>query len=216
VRRRPHGFRPRSVAGNPTVVRSAVAAATVPAAWFGLLIAVPAVLIGDGWQAWQVGLLLVPPAVLSLVVPRHAGRLLDRLGPARTLALAAALAGAALLLAAVATARVAPTPIMISIACVTTAYGLGQPAMTAAVSGAVPFEVRGVALGLATMVFMVGASVGSAAVGGIGDAIGIPHALAVLAALPALALLVLLPSLLPSPERSDPVTDLDPREVPGG
>jgi MFS family permease len=216
VRRRPHGFLPRSVAGNPTVVRSAVAAATVPAAWFGLLIAVPAVLIGDGWQAWQVGLLLVPPAVLSLVVPRHAGRLLDRLGPARTLALAAALAGAALLLAAVATARVAPTPIMISIACVTTAYGLGQPAMTAAVSGAVPFEVRGVALGLATMVFMVGASVGSAAVGGIGDAIGIPHALAVLAALPALALLVLLPSLLPSPERSDPVTDLDPREVPGG
>jgi MFS family permease len=216
VRRRPHGFLPRSVAGNPTVVRSAVAAATVPAAWFGLLIAVPAVLIGDGWQAWQVGLLLVPPAVLSLVVPRHAGRLLDRLGPARTLAVAAALAGAALLLAAVATARAAPIPIMVSIACVTTAYGLGQPAMTAAVSGAVPFEVRGVALGLATMVFMVGASVGSAAVGGIGDAIGIPHALAVLAALPALALLVLLPSLLPSPERNGPVTDLDPREVPGG
>jgi hypothetical protein len=59
---------------------------------------------------------------------------------------------------------------------------------------------------------MVGASVGSAAVGGIGDAIGISRALAVLAALPVLALLVLLPSL----ERNPPVTDLDPREVPGG
>jgi predicted MFS family arabinose efflux permease len=122
--------------------------------------------------------------------------------------------------AAVATARVAPVPIMIAVACATTAYGLGRPAMTAAVSRAVPFEARGVALGIATMVFMAGAFVGSAAVGCIGDAIGIPQALAVLAVLAALALLVLLPSTLPrplpSPERKGPVTDLDPREVPGG
>ncbi len=212
VRRRPDGFLPRSVAGNATVVRSAIAAATVPGAWFGLLIAVPAVLVGDGWRAWQVGLLLVPPAVLSLVAPRYAGRLLDRLGPARTLALATTLAGFALLLAAVSTAHVAPVPIMLAVACVTTAYGLGQPAMTAAVTGAVPDEVRGAALGIATLVFMVGASVGSAAVGGIGDVIGIPRALAVLAALPVLALII----LIPSPERKPPVTELDSYEVTGG
>jgi hypothetical protein len=125
---------------------------------------------------------------------------------------AAGLAGAALLLAAVATASVAPVPIVLAVACVTTAYGLGQPAMTAAVTGAVPLEVRGAALGIATLVFMVGASVGSAVVGGIGDVIGIPKALAVLAALPVLAVLLLLPSL----ERTAPVTDLDAREVPRG
>jgi MFS family permease len=199
VRRRPHGFLPRSVVSNATVVRSAVAASTVPVAWFGLLIAVPAVLVGDGWRPWQVGLLLVPPAALSLVVPRYAGSLLGRLGPTRTLAVAAGLAGAALLLAAVATARVEPITIVVAIACVTTAYGLGQPAMTAAVTNAVPVEVRGAALGNATLVFLLGASVGSAAVGGIGDAIGIPEALLVLAALPALALLALLPGVEGSP-----------------
>lgn len=212
VRRRPHGFLPRSVVTNATVVRSAIAAATVPGAWLGLLIAVPAVLVGDGWRAWQVGLLLVPPAVLALVAPRYAGRLLDALGPPRTLAVAASLAGGALLLASMATAHVVPGLIMVSVALVTTAYGLGQPAMTAAVTEAVPVEVRGAALGVATLVFMVGASVGSAAVGGVGDAIGIPRALLVLAALPALALVVLLPSL----ERNPPVNKMKPCEVAGG
>jgi MFS family permease len=212
VCRRPHGFLPRSVVGSVTVVRSAIAAATVPAAWFGLLIAVPAVLVDAGWRTWQVGLLLVPPAVLSLVVPRYAGRLLHALGPPRTLAVAAGLAGGALLLASAATAGVAPIPIMLAVACVTTAYAIGQPAMTAAVTGAVPLQVRGAALGIATLVFMVGASVGSAAVGGIGDVIGIPRALAVLAGLPVLAILILVPSL----ERNPPVSKLHPREVTDG
>ena len=46
VRRRPHGFLPVDVIRNPVVVRSALAAGAVPAAWFALLIAVPAVLVG--------------------------------------------------------------------------------------------------------------------------------------------------------------------------
>ena len=45
VRRRPNGFLPVTVIRNPAVVRSALAAAAVPAAWFALLIAVPAVLV---------------------------------------------------------------------------------------------------------------------------------------------------------------------------
>ncbi|WP_324273300.1 hypothetical protein [Blastococcus brunescens] len=39
---------------------------------------------------------------------------------------------------------------------VTLAFGLGQPALMAAVGGAVPADVRGVALGIATLVFLVG------------------------------------------------------------
>ena len=39
----------------------------------------------------------------------------------------------------------------------------------AAVGGAVPADVRGVALGIATLVFLVGGGVGSAVVGGIGE-----------------------------------------------
>ncbi len=44
VRRRPEGFLPAAVVREPVVVRSALAASCVPAAWFALLIAVPAVL----------------------------------------------------------------------------------------------------------------------------------------------------------------------------
>ncbi len=69
VRRRPHGFLPRSVIGNPAVVRSALAAAAIPAAWFAQLVAVPAVLVGDGWEPYQVGLLLVPSAASRCSCP---------------------------------------------------------------------------------------------------------------------------------------------------
>lgn len=211
VRRRPHGFLPRTVIGNATVVRSAIAAGAVPSAWFGLLIAVPAVLVGHGWEPWQVGLLLVPPAALSLVVPRHAGRLLDRVGPVRTLAIGAAMAGLALLLAVLGTALVAPVLFMLATGLVTTAFCLGQPALTASVSTAVVADVRGVALGVSTLIFMVGASLGSAAVGGIGAVVGISRALAFLALLPVVALVVLFPLV----ERSPSMTDLDP-EAAGG
>ena len=71
VRRRPHGFLPVDVIRNPVVVRSALAAGAVPAAWFALLIAVPAVLVGRGWEPWQVGLALVPSAVTGLLAPAH-------------------------------------------------------------------------------------------------------------------------------------------------
>ncbi|HEU5037966.1 MAG TPA: MFS transporter [Nocardioides sp.] len=212
VRRRPGGFLPRAVVTNPAVVRSAVAAATVPAAWFSLLIAVPAVLVGHGWEAWQVGVLLVPPAVLSLLVPRYAGRLLARVGAARTQAVAAALALVALGVAAAGASLVSPALLAAAVGLVVVAYGIGQPAMTAAVTAAVVIDLRGAALGVATLVFMIGASVGSAALGGIGDAIGIPAALGAVAVLPVLGLLVLRPLLERSPVVSDP--DLD--EVCGG
>ena len=100
VRRRPHGFLPLSVIRNPAVVRSALAAAAVPAAWFALLIAVPAVLVGRGWEPWLVGVALLPSAVTGLLAPRIAGPLLTRIGPPLSLALAAVIAAVALAVAA--------------------------------------------------------------------------------------------------------------------
>ena len=95
VRRRPDGFLPVEVVRNPTVVRSSLAAAAVPAAWFAHLIAVPAVMVHEGWEPWQVGLLLVPSALLAVVMPRTAGRVLSRLGASRSLAVAALIASGA-------------------------------------------------------------------------------------------------------------------------
>ena len=75
---------------------------------------------------------------------------------------------------------------------VTTAFGTGQPAMIAAVDGAVPPERRGGAIGVATLAFLTGAGIGAAVVGGLAPVTGIAPALLVLLALPVLGSVLLL------------------------
>jgi MFS family permease len=100
---------------------------------------------------------------------------------------------------------VSPVLLATAVGLVVVAYSIGQPAMTAAVTAAVGPELRGAALGIATLVFMIGASVGSAALGGLGDAVGIPEALGLVAILPVLGLV----ALHPLQRRSSLVSDLD-------
>lgn len=195
VRRRPHGFLPLSVIRNPAVVRSALAAAAVPAAWFALLIAVPAVLVARGWEPWLVGVALLPSAATGLLAPRVAGPLLTRFGAAPSLAVAALIASAALAVAAGGAALGSAVLLVLAVVAVTLAFGLGQPALMAAVGGAVEEDVRGVALGVATLFFLVGGGVGSAVVGGLSDLLTMSGALLLLAALPLFGLVALAPQL---------------------
>jgi MFS family permease len=195
VRRRPEGFLPRTVLAEPVVVRSALAASAVPAAWFALLIAVPAVLAGRGWSPVEVGLALVPSAVTGALAPRLAGPLMARLGPVRSLLVAGLTAAAALLVAGAGAGWASAVLLVAAVVLVTLAFGLGQPALMAAVGGAVPADVRGVALGIATLVFLVGGGIGSAVVGGTGEALGLDRSLFLLAALPVLGSLALLGTL---------------------
>ena len=199
VRRRPHGFLPLSVIRNPAVVRSAMAAAAVPAAWFALLIAVPAVLVARGWEPWLVGVALLPSAVTGLLAPRIAGPLLARLGAAPSLAIAGVIASVALVVAAGGAALGSAVLLVLAVVAVTLAFGLGQPALMAAVGGAVEDDVRGVALGVATLFFLVGGGVGSAVVGGLSDALTMSGALLLLAALPLAGLVALAPQLRSAP-----------------
>jgi MFS family permease len=195
VRHRPEGFLPRAVVREPVVVRSALAASAVPACWFALLIAVPAVLAGEGWTPLHIGLALVPSAVTGFIAPRLAGPLLARLGPSRSL-VASGLTGAVALLVAAGGAAAGSAPLLVAaVVLVTFAFGLGQPALMAAVGGAVPADVRGVALGIATLVFLVGGGVGSAVVGGAGEVLGLDRSLLLLALLPVLGSLGLVLSL---------------------
>ncbi len=196
MRRRPDGFLPATVIRNATVVRSAAAAGAVPAAWFALLIAVPAVLVGRGWEPWQVGVALLPSAVTGLLAPRIASPLLNRVGPTQALALAATVSAVALGLASVGARTGSATILVAAVVGVTFAFGLGQPALMEAVGDAVEDDVRGVALGIATLFFLVGGGVGSAVVGGLGDVLGIGTALLLLTALPVVGLGALLPTLL--------------------
>ena len=195
VRRRPDGFLPLEVIRNATVVRSGLAAAAIPAAWFAQLVAVPALLVHAGWSPFQVGLLLVPSAVLALFVPGLAGRLLADLGPIVALAISAVSASAALAVAAVGAANTWPVVLAVAISLVTVSFGIGQPALNDAVGRAVPVDVKGVALGVATLVFLTGGSVGSAFVGGLEGLIGYGGSLGLLALLPLAGLAALWPEL---------------------
>lgn len=192
VRRRPEGFLPRRVVTNGVVLRSALAAASVPAAWFAMLIAVPAVLVAQGWSPLAVGVALLPSAVTGLLAPRFAAPLLTRLGARTSLAISATTAAVALAVAAAGAAAASAPVLVAGVVGVTGAFGLGQPALMDAVGGAVEAEVRGVALGLATLVFLVGGGIGSAVVGGLGEAVGIAPSLLALAALPVAGVLFLL------------------------
>ena len=197
VRRRPQGFLPVVVVRNATVVRSALSSSAVPAAWFALLIAVPVVLVARGWSPTQVGLALVPSAATGLLAPRLAAPVLVRLGAARSLAASGGLAALALVVAAlgasVPSAAAAAPVLVLAVMLVTFAFGLGQPALMAAVGDAVPAEVRGVALGVATLVFLVGGGVGSAVVGGLAGVLGMRTSLLLLTLLPAAGVLIVLP-----------------------
>jgi MFS family permease len=203
VRRRPHGFLPLSVIRNPVVVRSALAAAAVPAAWFALLIAVPAVLVGRGWAPWLVGVALLPSAVTGLLAPKIAGPLLSRIGPARALALAGLVASLALAVSSLGAAWGSAALLVAAVGAVTLAFGLGQPALMAAVGDAVAIDVRGVALGVATLFFLVGGGVGSAVVGGLSGPLTMPGALLLLAGLPLLGLVALSGLRAPAADLAD-------------
>lgn len=165
-------------------------ASAIPAAWFALLIAVPAVLVARGWEPWHVGVALLPSAAAGLLAPRVAGPTLVRLGPAASLAIAGATASVAQVVASAGAALGSATLLVTAVVvAVTGAFGLGQPALMAAVGESVADEVRGVALGVATLMFLVGGGVGSAVVGGLGEVMGMPRSLLALAALPVLGVL---------------------------
>lgn len=188
VRRRPAGFLPRAVLREPLVLRSALGGAALPASWFGLLVAIPAVLAAAGWSPLAIGFALLPGALLGVLVSRYVGGLLDRVGARRSITLAAATCVVAMVVAAVG-ATGSPVLLMTAMALVYGGFTIGQPAMAAAVAEAVPDGTEGVALGLATLVFFVGGSLG-AAVAGLGEVLGHPTSLLLLAVLPLAATVV--------------------------
>ncbi len=195
IRARPEGFLPRAIVTNGVVLRSAFAAAAIPAGWFALLVAVPLALAARGWTPLGIGLVLAPSALLGLLMPRVTGWVLPRWGADRTLAVACPVTVVALLVAALGTATGAAPVLVVAFVSLTVAFGIGQPAMIVAVSGAVDEAQRGVALGVTTLLFLAGAGIGAAAVGGLSEVLGISGALSVLVLLPVAGTLVMLRQL---------------------
>lgn len=186
-RGRPDGVVPAALVRDPAARRSLLTAASLPSAWFGMLVAIPTVLTAQGWTGTQVGLLLLPCAALGIIAPRITGPALITFGAARSQLLATTGTAGAIVLAALGAALVEPLVLIAATLLLMLSFGLGQPAMTALVADSVPVRTRGGALGLLTLVFLLGGSLGAAAVGGLGDALGFPRALLVLVLLPLLA-----------------------------
>jgi MFS family permease len=189
VRRHPDGFVPAEVVRNDTVVRAGLAGAGMPVVYFAGLVAVPLTLAARGWDPFQNGLLLLPGALVGAMVSFNSARVLARLGRRGTAMLGLALSA----VGALVSAGVAWSPWLAGVGFVglTVGYALAQPALVGSVAAAVPEQLRGAALGLFTLVFFIGAGLGSAVVGGLGDVIGLSGALAVAVVGPTTGVLVL-------------------------
>jgi MFS family permease len=189
VRVRPDGILPAAVSRSPAVTRAAVGGATMPTLYFAALVAVPLELSSQGWTPWQNGLLLLPGALAGAAVSFNSAPVLRRLGRRRAAVLGLALAGTGGLVSA----GVDTLAVLAGIGFVGMAagYALAQPALAGTVAAAVDEEIRGAAVGVFTLSFFLGAGLGSAVVGGLGDVLGLAGALAVAAAAPLVGVLVL-------------------------
>lgn len=179
--RLPQGFLPSSVLLNGALVRTCLVGGTVPAAWFALLVAVPMKLFQQGWSPAQVGLAMLPSAAVAVLVPRYAPAVSLRLGAPRSLVLASSLAALALVVAGVGARLELPAVMVAGVAIVSGAFSIGQPALFSIVGDSSAAEVRGVAMGFATLVFLTCGSAGAAVVGGMSGVLGVAAGLLVLA-----------------------------------
>jgi MFS family permease len=205
--RGPEVFLPASVLLNTRILLICVVAGTVPASWFALLVVIPTRLGERGWSPLVVGLALVPSAVVAALAPRYTPRVARRLGGAGSLTLAAAMSCASLVLAAWAVEEGVVVAMVSSVALVSVAFSLGQPSLFAVVGDLAALEVRGVAMGFATLVFLVCGSAGSAIVGGLASVSGVAGGLVVLALLCAGGVVLALTALRRA---------VDPDPAPGG
>lgn len=195
-RRHPDGIVQAGLIGDSGARRSLLTAVSLPSAWFGMLVAIPTALTAHGWSGVQIGLLLLPCAALGIVAPRVNGPALVRFGPARSQLFATLGTALALVLATCGVALVSGPLLVLATLALMLSFGLGQPAMTTLVADSVPVRARGGALGLLTLVFLMGGSLGAATVGGLGAQIGLPGALLTLVVLPLAAAVAFSPSVL--------------------
>lgn len=191
ARRTPEGFLPHAVVTHAVVLRASLVGLALPAANFALLFAVPTLLAErQGWSPLRIGVALVPVALVAWLTARRVGTLLPRVGAARV-------AGGGMLLAAAGVLMVAvlpgvPVAGIAGLAAVTAGFGLAQPSLTDVVSEAVGDDLRGVALGVFNLLFLLGGGIGTALLGGLSEVIGLPPAVAIVGVLPLVAAVVAL------------------------
>jgi MFS family permease len=190
VRRTPDGFLPLALVRDRLFVLTAVTGPTLLAPYLGLLLAIPQILADTrGWTPLQVGLTLVPAAMLGAVASRVAGTSAERVRPFRLVAVLAGGSACGLLLAA---ATPHPLLLVAGLALAAAGFAGGQTALLDSVTAHVAPDVRGAAIGTFNLLYFTGGAIGTAATGGLSGLLSLPASLAVLAVLPAAGVLTAL------------------------
>ncbi len=193
VLRRPEGFLPLAVLRDRVLVRASFCGGTAPGVWIALTVTIPLALADRHWSAWQVGLVVAPSALTGLLGSRVTPRALERLGPLGAIRMCCWVVSGALLVAGAGlfieahwydAAWIGAVALGAAVAIVTSVSGTSQAAIVSLVQTRVPTEMRGIGVGVTTLVYMVAGALGGALVGGLGSWLGLA---------PALALLVLIP-----------------------
>jgi DHA2 family metal-tetracycline-proton antiporter-like MFS transporter len=187
VHRAPDGFLPRALAADRTFLLAGATGFGVFGGVFGAMYAVAQLLVHThGWSVLAVGTALLPGAVAGAALSLAASRLAaSRLGGHRLLA---ALATACAIALAVAGLTGGATVALIAGAFFGfAAFAVTQVVLTNQISASVPTAQRGAAMGLLNLAFLTGGAVGSATAGALSRPLGLPAALACVAALPLMA-----------------------------
>ncbi|MEU2612614.1 MFS transporter [Micromonospora sp. NPDC007271] len=183
-RRRTGGFVAAEVLAAAWFRRAALAGAGVYAGLFAILYAAPHLLTGLGYNTTQIGLLLLPGAVVGAILARLAALAARRL-PARQVLAAVSL------LFATALCYAAANPHPISVAAATTAAfaasAVAQMLLTATTTTHATSDTRGGAVGLLTLAIFLGGGCGTALCAALWQPWGPSAALALTALLPAAA-----------------------------
>jgi MFS family permease len=184
VGRLPDGFIPAAVVRSRRYVLGALAALTLFGGYLAMLFAAPLLLLQHhDWTPTQVGLVLLPAALMGAFSARGLGHLIVRLNPFRLTAALALVSAAGLLLAGVADGTPAITTLALGMTIV--GFMSAQVVLVDRVPLVLAPEVRSIATGVFILVFLIGGAVGTAIVAGLTEPLGLAGAVAFVAALPA-------------------------------
>lgn len=186
ISRNPFGFAPKVLVANRVIMLAVLGSMGIPAAWFSLLVAIPAGMAVQGYDGLAIGVAMLPGACTGLLAPRVLGRLLAQRGPLWSLTTSNLVVALALLLSAWGLASERVLPLAVGFALLIGMLSLGQPASISIVSHVAPDEVRGVAMGLLTFSFLLGGSLGGAYLGGMSALLGFDAAILILVIVPLL------------------------------
>ncbi len=185
-RRSQQPFIPRSVLRRSISWRVPIAAASIPATFFSLLIVIPAVLTEQhDLGRITIGALLFPSALTGVFVAPLAVRIREHVSMQQEAAVGLGLATVAM----VASAALMSFPIglAISFSLLTIAFGIGQGALLGLLMNATPSSEQGAALAVFMVIFFIGGGIGGTLLTILGEQVSLGTSLAILATLPAAA-----------------------------